>query len=77
VTSGAREARPNQLRRFVAKAAARELISFAVPGPEVARARGLDLEAAGLPLADTPRHAGVLVLVGELPAGLIDLCGDC
>ncbi len=68
--SGAREAPPSRLRRLVARAAARDLRAFVVPGPEVARARGLDLEAAGLRLSDTPRHASVLVLVGELPAGL-------
>ena len=67
---GTREARPSALRRLVAKAAARELVAFVVPGPDVARARGVDLEAAGLRVADTPRHAGVLVLVGELPAGM-------
>jgi Ni,Fe-hydrogenase III large subunit len=70
VISGAREARPSPLRRLVARAAARDLRAFVVPGPDVARARGLDLEAAGLRLSDTPRHASVLVLVGELPAGL-------
>jgi Ni,Fe-hydrogenase III large subunit len=41
-----------------------------VPGPEVARAQGLDLEAAGLRLVDTPRHASVLMVVGKLPAEL-------
>lgn len=68
--SGAREARPSILRRLVARAAARDLVAFVVPGPDVARARGFDLEAAGLRVADTPRHASVLVLAGELPTGL-------
>ncbi len=67
---GAREARPSALRRLVAKAVARELAAFVVPGPDVARARGVDLEAAGLRVVETPRHASVLVLVGELPVGL-------
>jgi Ni,Fe-hydrogenase III large subunit len=70
VISGAREARPSWLRRLVARAAAREFSAIVVPGPELARALGLDLEAAGLRLSDTPRHASVLVLVGELPEGL-------
>ncbi|MDP9485793.1 MAG: hypothetical protein M3Q49_08435, partial [Actinomycetota bacterium] len=67
---GAREARPSLLRRLVAWAAARELAAFVVPGLEVARARGLDLGAAGLRPSATPRHASVLVLVGGLPVGL-------
>lgn len=68
--SGAREARPSALRRLLARAAARDLAAVVVPGPDVARARGIDLEAAGLRIADTPRRASVLVLVGDLPAGL-------
>lgn len=54
----------------MARAAARELCAFVVPGPDVARARGLDLGGAGLRLSDTPRHANVLVLIGELPVAL-------
>lgn len=68
--SGAREARPSFLRRLVARAQARELAAFVVPGPEVVRAMGVDLEAAGLAISATPRHAGVLVLAGELPPAL-------
>lgn len=68
--SGARKARPSALRRLFARAAARELRAFVVPGAEAARAAGMDLEAAGLPLADTPRHASVLVLIGDPPPAL-------
>ena len=68
--SGARQARPSWFRRLSAGATARQLSAFVVPGPDVARARGLDLEAAGLEIADTPRHASVLVLMGEVPEGL-------
>jgi Ni,Fe-hydrogenase III large subunit len=68
--SGARSARASWLGRLVARAAARDLSAFVVPGPEIARARGLDLEAAGLRLSATPRHASVLVVVGGLPEGL-------
>jgi Ni,Fe-hydrogenase III large subunit len=46
------------------------LSAFVVPGLEIAQAHGLDLRAAGLEVVATPRHASVLVLVGELPAGL-------
>lgn len=61
----------NRLRRFVSGATARETLSaFVVPGPDVARALGLDLESAGLAISPTPRHASVLVLVGELPDDL-------
>jgi len=70
VISGARQARPNFFRRLVAWAQARELAAFVVSGPEAARAIGVDLEAAGLRASHTPRHASVLVLVGELPPGL-------
>jgi Ni,Fe-hydrogenase III large subunit len=68
--SGARDARPSWLRRLVARAAARDLHAFVVPGPGVARALGLDLGAAGLVVSGTPRHAGVLLLVGEVPEKL-------
>ncbi len=67
---GSREARPTFFRRLVARAAARELDAFVVPGLEIARARGLDLAAAGLRPSGTPRHASVLVLVGGVPEGL-------
>jgi Ni,Fe-hydrogenase III large subunit len=70
VISGARQARPSFVRRLVARAQARELAAFVVPGLEIARALGVDLEAAGLWISDTPRHASVLLLVGELPPGL-------
>ncbi len=68
--SGARQAEPTWFHRVVARAMARRLGAFVVPGPDVARAYGLDVEAAGLQTVDTPRHAGVLLLVGELPEGL-------
>jgi Ni,Fe-hydrogenase III large subunit len=50
---------------------AHRLNAFVVPGPDVARAHGLDLEDAGLRIVDTPRHASVLLLVDELPDGLM------
>ena len=68
--SGAREARPSLLRRVVALAVAGDLAAFVVPGPDVARSRGLDLDAAGLRVAQSPRHASVLLLVGGPPPGL-------
>ena len=68
--SGAREGGWTWLRRLTARAAARDLAAFVVPGPEIARARGLDLAAAGLRPVATPRHANILVVVGDVPAGL-------
>jgi Ni,Fe-hydrogenase III large subunit len=68
--SGARAGRATWLRLLLARSQARDLTAFVVPGLEVARMRGLDLDAAGLRVVATPRHASVLLLVGELPEGL-------
>ncbi len=68
--SGARMGATNAARWLVARALARDLTAFVAPGLEVARAYGLDLSAAGLRVVPTPRHATVLLLVGEIPAGL-------
>ncbi|BBL80351.1 hypothetical protein RxyAA322_22050 [Rubrobacter xylanophilus] len=68
--SGARQGDVSGLRRLFAAAMARDLRAFVVPGAEVARARGLDPEAVGLRITAAPRHANVLVIVGELPEGL-------
>jgi NADH:ubiquinone oxidoreductase subunit D len=61
---------PTWLRRLVSWAASQDLTAFVVPGMEIARARGLDPAAAGLCVVASPRHAAVLLLVGELPDGL-------
>ncbi|HEU5434599.1 MAG TPA: heavy metal-binding domain-containing protein, partial [Thermomicrobiales bacterium] len=58
------------LRRLVAQALADDLVAFVAPDARLARAFGLDLAAAGLPVAVTPRHASALALVGEIPDGL-------
>lgn len=68
--SGARQARPTWLHRVVARAMVRRLDAFVVPGPDVARSYGLDVGAAGLHVVDTPRHASVLLLAGDVPGGL-------
>ena len=54
----------------MAWAVAGDLAAFVVPGPDVARSLGLDLDAAGLRVAQSPRHASVLVVVGGAPPGL-------
>lgn len=70
--SGARGVEPSFFRRLVSRAMARELSAFVVPGAEIVRAHGLDLPASGLAEAITPRHASVLVVVGELPEELAE-----
>ncbi len=70
--TGARSGVFSGLRKLVAAAMAQELTALVVPGPELARAHGLDLAQAGLPLATTARHASVLLIVGDLPEGLRD-----
>ena len=70
VISGARRGKSTWLRRWLAMGMARDLRALIVPGLEVVRARGLDLDAAGLRIAVTPRHANVLLLVGPIPAEL-------
>lgn len=70
--TGARKGETSWLRRLAARASSKELAAFVVPGPEVARAFGLDLGAAGLRVVPSPRHASVLVVVGGLPEGLRD-----
>jgi len=69
--SGARSGQMTWLRRLVARAQGQSLTAFVVPGGEVARAHGLDFAAAGLNVVASPRHAAVLVLVGEIPPGLV------
>ncbi len=69
---GARQGTMTALRRLAASAMARDLRGFVVPGPDVARAAGLDLGGAGVFPAATPRHASVLVVIGILPDGLSD-----
>ncbi|MFV2002087.1 MAG: heavy metal-binding domain-containing protein, partial [Paracoccaceae bacterium] len=70
--SGARAGAMTGLRRMVAAAMARQLDVFVLPGPDIARARGLDLNNAGIRVAATPRHAGVMLIVGGLTGGLRD-----
>ncbi|SDX91041.1 heavy metal-binding domain-containing protein, partial [Allgaiera indica] len=70
--SGARPAMPGGLRGLLARAMAADLRAFVVPGLDIARAGGLDPAGAGLRLADTPRHADVLLIAGPLPPDLLD-----
>ncbi len=64
--AGARKGRPSILQRLVGQALARNLSCLIVPGPEVALVHGLDVAAAGMRIAATPRDAAVLLVIGEL-----------
>jgi Ni,Fe-hydrogenase III large subunit len=70
--AGAREGRLTGLRRLVARAQARDLRAFVVPGPDAAGRLGLDVEAVGMSMASTPRDAGVLLLVGDFAGRLAE-----
>lgn len=69
---GARNGAPRGLLRSLALVVPPQLDAFVLPGMDVARARGLDVESAGLRPVATPRHAAVLLIVGELPESLWD-----
>jgi len=68
--TGARQGKLSGLRQLVAAAMARDLNAFLIPGPDIARAHGLDIAAAGLQLVTSPRHASVLLVVGAVPPRL-------
>jgi Ni,Fe-hydrogenase III large subunit len=70
--TGARQRTLSGLCKLAASAMARDLCVFVIPGPEIARACDLDLEAAGLRLVASPRHASVLLVVGNISAALRD-----
>lgn len=67
---GARAYTDNGVRRWLARAMARDLGTLVVPGLEIARLHGLDVGAAGLRWVASPRHASVLLVVGALPPAL-------
>lgn len=68
--SGARDGPLTGPRRLLARAVARDLAAFVVPDARLARIEGLDVDAAGLVLVETPRHATVLLVIGPIPDGL-------
>jgi len=55
---------------MVASAMARDLGTFVIPGLDIARAHGLDIEATGLHIVNSPRHASVLLVIGTIPPAL-------
>jgi len=68
--TGARQGKLSGLRRLFAAAMARDLTVFVIPGPDIARAHGLDIDATGLRPVASPRHASVLLVIGEIPPAL-------
>ncbi len=70
--AGARQGILSGLRRLTASAMARDLRVFLIPGADITRAYGLDIEAAGLRPVASPRHANVLLVVGPLSQPLRD-----
>lgn len=68
---GGRTGRLNLIRQLAARTQVANLTAFVLPGLEIARAKGIDLASVRLRVAPTPRHANVLLLVGELPPGLL------
>ena len=70
--TGARYGKPSGFRRLLATAMARDLTVFVIPGPDIARAHGLDINAAGLHMVVSPRHASVLLMIGTIPPALCE-----
>ncbi|AMR29521.1 hypothetical protein A0257_22110 [Hymenobacter psoromatis] len=70
--SGARLGLLSPLKKWLLGAGALVLRVLVVPGPDVARALGLDLGAAGLETAATPNGADVLLVTGPLPPRLAE-----
>ena len=64
--TGARQGSLIGIRRLFASAMAKDLKVFVVPGLDIARTHGLDIEASGLQVVASPRHASVLLVIGDL-----------
>jgi len=60
-----------RLRRLVSVSMAREFSTFLIPGPDIARAHGLDIAAAGIQLSASPRHASALLVIGAVPPAML------
>ena len=70
--AGARQGTLSGLRRLIAFAMTRDLGVYVIPGPEIAQINGLDIEATGMRIVATPRHATVLLVIGDIPPALCD-----
>ncbi len=69
---GARKGVVSGLRRLISFSMSQDLKVYIIPGPEIACARGLDIEAAGMQIVSTPRHASILLVISQLPIMLRD-----
>ncbi len=56
--------------KLLGKTVAENLTAFVVPGVELLRQQNIDLNLVNINITTTPRHANVLLLVGEIPTGL-------
>ncbi len=70
--AGARLATLSGLRRLVALSMAQDLGVYLIPGPEIAGVYGLDIEATGMHIVASPRHASVLLVVGKISPALCE-----
>ncbi len=70
--TGARQGMLTGIRRLSAVAMARDLCTFLIPGPDISRVYGLDIEAAGMRPVTSPRHASVLLITGHISPALRD-----
>ncbi len=68
--SGPRQGILSGLRQLAATAMARDLTVFIIPGIDIARSHGLDIDAAGMRRVASPRHASVLLVAGPLSSKL-------
>ncbi len=68
--SGPRQGILSGLRQLAATAMAHDLTVFIIPGIDIARSYGLDIDAAGMRRVASPRHASVLLVTGPLSSKL-------
>lgn len=61
---------PTSASSLLGTSVASDLKAYVVPGVEIVRHLGIDLENAGLTVTAAPRHANVLLLVEETPSSL-------
>ncbi|MCF6325057.1 MAG: hypothetical protein L3J89_12170 [Gammaproteobacteria bacterium] len=69
---GARQGSLSGIRHFFARAMARDLNVFVLPGLDISRAHGIDVEAAGCCVVSSPRHASVLLIVGDVSPAICE-----
>ncbi len=70
--AGARQGKMSVFKRLASFSMSQDLGVYVVPGTEITRAYGLDIEAAGMNIVASPRHASVLLIAGDMPAALCD-----